>query len=40
MEMILFVGLCIITGVFIERQHAMMRHSIRIRVEDDERRNR
>ena len=40
MEMILFVSLCIIAAVFIERQRDVMRHSLRVRVEDNERRNR
>lgn len=39
MEMILLVSLCIITGVLISRQHASMRRIIRVRVEDDERRD-
>lgn len=40
MEMILLVSLCIITGAIIDRQHASMRRLIRVRVKDNERRDR
>ncbi len=40
MEMILLLGLCIITGAFIDRQYAAMRRLSRVRVENNERRNR
>ena len=40
MEMILLVGLCIITGAFIDRLYASMRRMVRVRVEGHERRDR
>jgi hypothetical protein len=39
MEMILILGLCIITGAFIEQQYASMRRMKRVRVEENERQN-
>jgi hypothetical protein len=39
MEMILLLGLCIITGTLIERHHAGMRRMLRARVTDNERRD-
>ena len=38
MEMLLILGLCIITGAFIEQQYASMRSMNRVRIEEDERR--
>ena len=38
MEMVLLVSLCIITGSFIGQQYASMRHLIRVRDEENERR--
>ena len=40
MEMILLVGLCIITGAFINRQYASMRRMSRVRVRANGRRDR
>ena len=38
MEMILILGLCIITVAFIEQQYASMRRMNRVRVEKNDRR--
>ncbi len=37
MEMIVLVGLCILTVALIQREHAAMRRTRRARVESDER---
>lgn len=40
MEMLLLLGLCILTFAFIDRQHAVMRRVLKARIEDNERRHR
>lgn len=40
MEMVLLVGVCILTVAFISRQHASMQRLLRARIENDERRGR
>ncbi len=40
MEMLLLVGICILTVAFISRQHASMQRLVRARIKNDERRDR
>ncbi len=40
MEMVLLVGICILTVAFISRQHASMQRLMRARVKNNERRDR
>ncbi len=40
MEMVLLLGLCLLTYAIIDRQHASMRRVMKARIRNDERRQR